>query len=133
MNPSFPVAQNGLLAAEGLRYHHNNNMDQQDGRLLRPLAAAAAAHGDLSRLNGPKPKFVHLLHEMVSTCPDAIVGFSKRGDSFEIRDTQRLAEEVLGEFFSHRNLSSFYRQLNLYGFSKLRTSSCVNLYDIHVL
>jgi hypothetical protein len=39
--------------------------------------------------------------------------------SFIILDLQKFVSSVLSQYFSHSNLSSFVRQLNNYGFSKL--------------
>ncbi|KAA0198016.1 Heat shock transcription factor [Fasciolopsis buskii] len=41
------------------------------------------------------------------------------GTSFHICDGNRLAKEILPLFFKHNNLSSFIRQLNMYGFRKV--------------
>nr|CAH8868380.1 unnamed protein product [Trichobilharzia regenti] len=41
------------------------------------------------------------------------------GASFHIRDGNRLAKELLPLYFKHNNLSSFIRQLNMYGFRKI--------------
>ncbi|CAH8622477.1 unnamed protein product [Heterobilharzia americana] len=41
------------------------------------------------------------------------------GTSFHIRDGNRLAKELLPQYFKHNNLSSFVRQLNMYGFRKI--------------
>nr|ANS56393.1 heat shock transcription factor [Schistosoma japonicum] len=41
------------------------------------------------------------------------------GTSFHIRDGNRLAKELLPLYFKHNNLSSFIRQLNMYGFRKI--------------
>ncbi|KAH9259661.1 hypothetical protein BASA81_002083 [Batrachochytrium salamandrivorans] len=64
--------------------------------------------------------FVQSLYDLVSTCPQDVIGFSPSGTSFEIRNVNALCEVVLCQYFKHKNLSSFFRQLNLYGFSKLR-------------
>lgn len=48
------------------------------------------------------------------------------GNSFHICNGNRLAKEVLPLFFKHNNLSSFVRQLNMYGFRKVnRVDPCL--------
>ncbi|NXM75705.1 HSF3 protein, partial [Serilophus lunatus] len=41
------------------------------------------------------------------------------GENFCILDEQRFAKELLPKYFKHNNLSSFIRQLNMYGFRKV--------------
>jgi len=48
-----------------------------------------------------------------------IVGWSASGNELVIRDDERFAQQVLPDNFKHNNLSSFVRQLNTYGFSKV--------------
>ncbi|NXJ82753.1 HSF3 protein, partial [Trogon melanurus] len=41
------------------------------------------------------------------------------GENFCILDEQRFAKELLPKYFKHNNISSFIRQLNMYGFRKV--------------
>uniref|UniRef100_A0A8C8AJS4 HSF-type DNA-binding domain-containing protein n=1 Tax=Otus sunia TaxID=257818 RepID=A0A8C8AJS4_9STRI len=43
----------------------------------------------------------------------------KNGENFCILDEQRFAKELLPKYFKHNNISSFIRQLNMYGFRKV--------------
>jgi hypothetical protein len=63
-------------------------------------------------------RFVQSAYEMAMK-NDPIVGFSTDGKTLEIRDVPRLCEEVLPKYFKHKNISSFFRQLNMYGFEKV--------------
>uniref|UniRef100_A0A5K3FPT5 HSF_DOMAIN domain-containing protein n=1 Tax=Mesocestoides corti TaxID=53468 RepID=A0A5K3FPT5_MESCO len=56
---------------------------------------------------------------------DELIYWDSSGRSFHIRDGNRLAKEILPLFFKHNNLSSFIRQLNMYGFKKINRADPV--------
>ena len=49
-------------------------------------------------------------------------------DAFNIKDINRFTDVVLPKYFKHNNFSSFIRQLNMYGFSKVRHDEGENVY-----
>lgn len=49
-----------------------------------------------------------------------IVRWNESGDAFIIAKTHDFCEEILPTYFKHKNLSSFVRQLNMYGFHKTK-------------
>lgn len=69
------------------------------------------------------PVFVQKTYELVDApWNNNIISWSANGRSIIIWDTWALEQEVLSKYFNHNNYSSFVRQLNLYGFSKIANS-----------
>ena len=73
---------------------------------------------DNVRLSHRSTPFVHAAYEIAMQNSPA-VGFNSAGSALEIRDESLLSKEILPKYFKHNNLSSFIRQLNMYGFEKV--------------
>ncbi|VDM30492.1 unnamed protein product [Hydatigera taeniaeformis] len=72
------------------------------------------------------PAFLNKLTSLVDDPnTDNLIYWDSSGRSFHIRDGNRLAKDVLPMFFKHNNLSSFIRQLNMYGFRKINRADSV--------
>jgi hypothetical protein len=73
-----------------------------------------------------RPKtFVYTAFDMVSDLANAqAVGFTDDGTALEVRDVVYFSEHVLPKYFRHKNVTSFYRQLNSHGFRTTRSVSC---------
>mmetsp|Transcript_63052 Transcript_63052/g.173020 ORF Transcript_63052/g.173020 Transcript_63052/m.173020 type:complete len:231 (+) Transcript_63052:562-1254(+) len=56
---------------------------------------------------------------MINSCVSDVCSWSESGDSFIIKDQERFTA-LLPHFFKHKNFRSFVRQLNFYGFRKIR-------------
>ncbi|CAN6934092.1 unnamed protein product [Brassica oleracea] len=70
--------------------------------------------------------FLRKCYEMVDdSSTDSIISWSTNGDnSFVISDTTVFSAQLLPKYFKHSNLSSFIRQLNIYGFRKVDADRC---------
>lgn len=66
--------------------------------------------------------FVGKLRTILSD-PDIkhIVSWENSGLSFSIHNLQSFESSILPKYFRHNRYSSFVRQLNMYGFHKIRT------------
>lgn len=46
-----------------------------------------------------------------------------KGTTFVVKDVDRFAAEAIPEYFKHKNFQSFVRQLNIYGFRKIKNEN----------
>ncbi|KAH8059107.1 DNA binding protein [Aureococcus anophagefferens] len=64
--------------------------------------------------------FLSKTYAMINGLDGTVGGWSDAGDSMVILDAENFASEVIPQYFKHNNFRSFVRQLNFYGFRKLR-------------
>lgn len=69
---------------------------------------------------GAPQAFAYILYSILENEPVEIASWSEDGKSFSVHDGDRWANLVLQKYFRHTNQSSFQRQLNLYGFRKVK-------------
>jgi len=68
--------------------------------------------------------FIAKAYSMISQADPSTCSWSEDGTSFIIKDQGQFTE-LLPHFFKHRNFRSFVRQLNFYGFRKIRNESAL--------
>merc|ERR1712238_434235 len=71
------------------------------------------------------PLFLSKTYRMIDRCDTEIATWSSGGENFVVKDVEKFASIVLPLYFKHSNFSSFARQLNFYGFRKLRSDPYV--------
>lgn len=63
--------------------------------------------------------FPRKLYDLIADEPDYLVEWLPHGNSFVVRDQELFCSQVLPKYFRHTKLTSFQRQLNLYGFRRI--------------
>jgi len=66
------------------------------------------------------PMFLTKTYHMIDRCDGDIATWSNTGDNFVVKNVEKFACTILPMYFKHSNFSSFARQLNFYGFRKLK-------------
>ncbi|KAK0345942.1 Flocculation suppression protein [Friedmanniomyces endolithicus] len=114
-----PPLLQSLNGDRGLEHYALAQGDSQhspaSGGLLQPLGAAAVAQ---------QPKvvqtaFIHKLYNMLEDQSiQSLISWSASNESFVMSPSSDFSK-VLAQYFKHTNISSFVRQLNMYGFYKV--------------
>lgn len=66
------------------------------------------------------PMFLTKTYHMIEKSDPDIATWSENGDNFVVKNVEKFASSILPQYFKHANFSSFARQLNFYGFRKLK-------------
>lgn len=66
------------------------------------------------------PMFLTKTYHMIEKCDSTVATWSPSGENFVVKNVEKFASSILPQYFKHSNFSSFARQLNFYGFRKLK-------------
>ncbi|KAI1002017.1 hypothetical protein K3495_g6185 [Podosphaera aphanis] len=112
-----PLAQtNPESETNGAHLQTTNGDQTQTGSLNGPSTSGAAS--------APQPKvvqtaFIHKLYNMLEDQSiQHLISWSNTAESFVMSPSNDFSK-VLSQYFKHTNISSFVRQLNMYGFHKV--------------
>jgi len=72
--------------------------------------------------------FPQKLFSLMENEPASIVCWNKNGLSFRVVDTDKFSEEIIPKYFRHTKMTSFQRQLNLYGFRRVTKGDDIGSY-----
>jgi hypothetical protein len=101
-------------------YTHQKNISYADvSGMVDPIPDPRRNRGGVSE------PFPEKLHRMLDTVEreglSEVVGFFSHGRAFAIHKQRRFVNDIMPRFFRQSKLTSFQRQLNLYGFRRLST------------
>jgi hypothetical protein len=124
--------------AENSQKRNENKMEEEALCFLGSTTHEAknGLYFDASVITDPKPDkngqrtrggvtepFPEKVHRMITDAEadgnEDIISFMPHGRAFKIHDQQRFVKEILGNYLRQSLLSSFHRQLNLYGFVRI--------------
>ena len=115
------LSPEGTLEALGSSMRKKNSpyIDASDMAEPDPaeLARSRRTRGGVTE---PFPEKLHRMLKEVADAGDSdIISFYSHGRAFAVHDPDRFTKEVMPKFFKQSILSSFQRQLNLYGFARI--------------
>jgi len=71
------------------------------------------------------PVFIRKTYQMINSCPEEICIWSESGNSFLVKNPKEFAGQIIPQYFNHSNFSSFVRQLNYWGFHKIKSNDLI--------
>ncbi|CAB9505930.1 Heat stress transcription factor [Seminavis robusta] len=111
-------------------YVEHNYQDHYRAPLYRPHEDSTnKRRGPRGGVLVPFPeKLYQMLNQISKDGLDDVVSWQPHGRCFVVHQPERFVEEVMPRYFSQTKLTSFQRQVNLYGFRRLTAGSDRNGY-----
>ncbi|KAG9245125.1 HSF-type DNA-binding-domain-containing protein [Calycina marina] len=114
-----PPSRNGEEDSNGIHERMGSGDQQHPASFAAPSAAAAGAASSQPHQKQIQTAFIHKLYNMLEDQSIShLISWSATADSFIMSPSAEFSK-VLAQYFKHTNISSFVRQLNMYGFHKV--------------
>jgi heat shock transcription factor 2 len=94
--------------------------------VMKPVVKTAAAPLVVNKAE-EAPIFLQKTYHMIDTCDPSICCWSADGLTFIVKNTTLFETTIIPQFFKHNKFSSFVRQLNFYGFRKIKYSDSLRI------
>jgi len=94
---------------------------------MTTMAAMAKRRAATAGSTADVPIFLQKAYHMIDTCNPNICGWSEDGLTFIVKNTALFETTIIPQFFKHNKFSSFVRQLNFYGFRKVKFSNSLKI------
>ena len=114
----------GTLAALGAAMRKKSSPYIDASHLSDPDPSDLARRRTRGGVTEPFPEKLHrMLLEVEESGDSNIISFFSHGRAFGVHDPERFVHKIMPKYFKQSRMSSFQRQLNLYGFTRISSGA----------
>lgn len=93
-----------------------------------PLTESSnAARNANSKTQQEVPIFLRKTFHMINTCDSTTAAWGEDGLTFVVKNPETFEKNIIPQFFKHSKFTSFVRQLNFYGFRKIKFTDSIRI------